>query len=140
MNQKQGGISVIEKQTAQPGNVRENYSRQTTQIHEPKKKFFLYSNEGTIDYNQQCHPLHLGNKQYKQFPKKNKQTNKQTSKDMGRSSDVRRGSRRRRGGVGLSRGVWLSRIVCGKGPFRLLVTGDIKMKVQARIGTSNLLL
>ena len=34
------------------------------------KKKILYSNEGTIDYNQQCHPLHLRNKQYKQFPQK----------------------------------------------------------------------
>ena len=78
VNQKQGDISVIEKQTAQPGNVRENYSRQNTQIQEPKKKIFLYSNEGTIDYNQQCHPLHLGNKQYKQFPKKKSECERET--------------------------------------------------------------
>ena len=43
---------------------------QNTQIHAPKEKIFLYSNKGTIDYNQQCHSLHLGNKQYKQFPQK----------------------------------------------------------------------
>ena len=71
VNQKRG-ISVKEKQTAQSGNVRESYSHQNTQIHAPKKKKFLYSNEGTIDYNQQCHPLHLINKQYKQFLQKKK--------------------------------------------------------------------
>ena len=36
----------------------------------PKKKIVLYSNKGTINYNQKCHPLHLGNEQYKQFPQK----------------------------------------------------------------------
>ena len=71
VNQKRG-ISIKEKPIAQPGNVRESYARQNTQIHVPKKKNFLYSNEGTIDYNQQCHPLHLRNKQYKQFPQKKK--------------------------------------------------------------------
>ena len=71
INQKRS-ISVKEKRTAQLGNVRESYTHQNTQIHEPKEKKFLYSNEGTIDYNQQCHPLHLGNKQYKQFPQKKK--------------------------------------------------------------------
>ena len=38
-----------------------------------KRGKFNYSNEIKIDYNQQCHPLHLGNKQYKQFPKKKKE-------------------------------------------------------------------
>ena len=73
VNQK-WGISVKEKQTSQPGNVRESYSHQNTPIHVPKKKKknSLYSNEGTIDYNRQCHPLHLGNKQYKQFSQKKK--------------------------------------------------------------------
>ena len=71
VNQKRG-ISIKEKPTAQPGNVRESYALQNTQIHVPKKKIFLYSNEGTIDYNQQCHPLHLRNKQYKQFAQKKK--------------------------------------------------------------------
>ena len=37
-----------------------------------KKKIALYSKEDIINYNQQCHPLHLGNEQYKQFPKKEK--------------------------------------------------------------------
>ena len=50
-----------------------------------KKKIFLYSNEGTIDYNQQCHPLHLINKQYKQFPQKKKKEKKRMRK-RGRES------------------------------------------------------
>ena len=37
-----------------------------------QKNIVLYSNKGTINYNQQCHPLHLENKQYKQFPQKKK--------------------------------------------------------------------
>ena len=48
----------------------------------PKKKNFLYSNEGKIDYNQQCHPLHLRNKQYKQFPQKKKK--KKSANEKGR--------------------------------------------------------
>ena len=79
VNQKRG-ISVKEKQTAQPGNIRESYSRQNTQIHEPKKKNVLYANEGTIDYNQQCHLLHLRNKQYKQFPQKKRKKRKEKKK------------------------------------------------------------
>ena len=65
------GISIKEKQTAQLGNVRESYSRQNIQIHAPKKKNFLYSNEGTIDYNQQYHPLHL-RKIVQEIPSKKK--------------------------------------------------------------------
>ena len=42
-----------------------------------KKKFAFYFNEDTIDYNQQYHPLHLGNKQYKQFPQKRKNLKKE---------------------------------------------------------------
>ena len=45
-----------------------------------KKSIVLYSNKGTINYNQQCHPLHLGNKQYKQFPKKKKKLKKEKKK------------------------------------------------------------
>ena len=41
-------------------------------------------------------------------------------------------------GAGISWGVWLSRTVSGKGLFRLLVTGDIKVKVQTRVGISSL--
>ena len=41
-------------------------------------------------------------------------------------------------GVGISWGVWLSRAVSGKGLFRLLVTRDIKVKVQAQVGISSL--
>ena len=42
-----------------------------------QKNIVLYSNEGTIDYNQQCHPLHLGNEQYKQFPQNRKNLKKE---------------------------------------------------------------
>ena len=41
------------------------------------KKIALYSNEYTIDYNQHCLPLHLGNEQYKQFPQKRKNLKKE---------------------------------------------------------------
>ena len=70
--------------------------------------------------------------------KKKKKTT--TSKIIQKSSGVRRrsGSRRERRGANLSRGVWLSRTVGGKGLFRLLVTRDIKVKVQARIDINNL--
>ena len=50
-----------------------------------KKKNFLYSNEGTIDYNQQCHPLHLRNKQYKQFSQKKKE--KKSVNEKGREKE-----------------------------------------------------
>ena len=40
VNQKRG-ISIKEKQTAQPGNIRESYSRQNTQIHAQKRKIFF---------------------------------------------------------------------------------------------------
>ena len=40
INQK-WGISVKEKQTAQPGNVRESYTHQNTQIHAPNFFFFF---------------------------------------------------------------------------------------------------
>ena len=79
VNQKRG-ILVKEKQTAQSGNVRESYSHQNTQIHAPKKKNFLYSNEGTIDYNLHCHPLHLRNKHYKQFLQKKKRKKRKGKK------------------------------------------------------------
>ena len=82
-----------EKQTTQPGNVRESYRHQNTQIHVPKKKKFLYSNEGIIDYNQQCHPLHLVNKQYKQFPKKNIYL----KKEKGRRKDKKKKSANEKG-------------------------------------------
>ena len=86
------GISIKEKPIAQPGNVRESYARQNTQIHVPKKKNFLYSNEGTIDYNQQCHPLHLRNKQYKQFPQKKKKgsANEKGKEKKGRGKEKER--------------------------------------------------
>ena len=85
---KKRGTSVKEKQTAQPGSVRESYTHQNTQIHAPKEKNFLYSNEGTIDYNQQCHPLHLGNKQYKQFPQnKKKKKKKESANEKGREKE-----------------------------------------------------
>ena len=50
-----------------------------------QKKIVLYSNKGTINYNQQCHPLHLGNKQYKQFPKK-----KYLKKEKGRRKEKKK--------------------------------------------------
>ena len=37
-----------------------------------KEKVFLYSNQITFNYNQKCHPLHLRDTWYKQFPQKKK--------------------------------------------------------------------
>ena len=88
VNQERG-ISIKEKQTAQPGNVRESYSHQNTKIRAPKKKYFLYSSEGTIDYNQQCHPLHLINKQYKQFPLKKKKKKSANEKEREKEKEKR---------------------------------------------------
>ena len=35
-----------------------------------KEKVSLYSNQITFNYNQKCHPLHLRDTWYKQFPQK----------------------------------------------------------------------
>ena len=51
-------------------------SEYTNSCAKKKKENSLYSNEDTIYYNQQCHPLHLGNKQYKQFPQKKRKKKK----------------------------------------------------------------
>ena len=37
-----------------------------------KEKVSLYSNHITFNYNQKCHPLHLRDTWYKQFPQKKK--------------------------------------------------------------------
>ena len=47
-----------------------SYTRMRKFMIQKRKKNLLYYNKGTIDYNQQCHSLHLGDKQYKQFPQK----------------------------------------------------------------------
>ena len=62
-----------------------------------KKKIALYSNEDTIDYNQQCHPLQLGNEQYKQFPQKRKNLKKEKGRGKEKKRECeRRGTRRRK--------------------------------------------
>ena len=43
----------------------------------------------------------------------------------------------RRRGAGLSRSAWLSRTVCGKGPFCLLIARDIEVKIQAQVGSAS---
>ena len=85
INQKPD-ISVKEKQTAQPGKVQESYTHQNIQIHTPKIYIVLYYNKGTIDYSQQCHPLHLGNEQYKQFPQKKISRKRKREGKRGRES------------------------------------------------------
>ena len=55
------------------------------------KKIVLYSNKGTINYNQQCYPLHLGNKQYKQFPKKNISQERERDKERKKKECEREG-------------------------------------------------
>ena len=72
INQKAGHLG--KRKIDRSARERTRKLRPNIQIHAPKEKNFLYSNEGTIDYNQQCHPLHLGNKQYKQFPQKKKKS------------------------------------------------------------------
>ena len=59
-----------------------------------KEKISLF-NEGTIDYNQQCHPLHLTNKQYKKFPQKKKRV--RTRKGGRRKRRREEGRMRKRG-------------------------------------------
>ena len=70
-------------------------------------------------------------------PKKKKKKKAKLYKEAQTSgaSGVRR--RRRRRGAGLNRGGWLSRVVDGKGLFCLLVAGDIKVKIQSRVGINN---
>ena len=75
---------------------------------------------------------------YIQVSKPDVKKKKKKSKIIQRSSGVRSGSRRRRKGAGLSRGIWLSRTVGGKGLFRLLVTRDVKIEVQTQVGISRL--
>ena len=79
------------RQTAWPSHTRENYTFQSTQIHpsKTKKSIVLYSNKGTINYNQQCHPLHLRNKQYKQFPQKKKNISRRRKGEGKRKKESR---------------------------------------------------
>ena len=69
-----------------------------------KKYIVLYYNKGTIDYNQQCHPLRLKKKkrQYKQFPqhrkslKKDKETGKEREREREREEErVQKGRKKR---------------------------------------------
>ena len=64
------------------------------------KKMTLYSNEDTIDYNQKCFPLHLGNEQYKQFPQKRKNL----KKEKGRRKEKKRECEREGKGKGKGKG------------------------------------
>ena len=80
MNQKVRHLGK-RKTDSSAGNARENYTFQNTRIHASKKKIALYSNEDTIDYNQQCHPLQLENEQYKQFPQKRKNLKKEKGRE-----------------------------------------------------------
>ena len=83
------------KQTARPGSTRENYTTQNTRIYVSKTKYIvIYSNECTIDYNQQCHPLHLGNEQYKQFPKNRKNLKKEKERGKERKRECEREGKR----------------------------------------------
>ena len=102
MDLKVRHLKKKKKQTARAGSTRGNYTPQNTQISKTKY-IILYSNEGTIDYNQQCHPLHLGNEQYKQFPQnqkkaKNKKKNlkKEEERREREEERVRTGRKRRR--------------------------------------------
>ena len=61
-----------------------------------KKKIALYSKKDIIDYNQQCHPLHLGNEQYKQFPQKRKKSQEREREREREEERVRTGGKRRR--------------------------------------------
>ena len=85
MNQKPN-ISVKERRTAQPGNVQESDTHQNIQIHTPKIHIVLYYNKCTIDYSQQCYPLHIGNEQYKQSPKKKFSRKRKREGKRGRES------------------------------------------------------
>ena len=57
------------------------------------KKKNLYSNKGTIDYNHQCHPLHLVNEQCKQFPQNRKNLKKEKERRKERKRECERGGK-----------------------------------------------
>ena len=77
---------------AQPGNVkRKLHTSEYTKSCAKKISIVLYCNKGTIDYNQQCHSLHLGNKQYKQFPQ-----HRNSLKKRKRKKEKERGKERKR--------------------------------------------
>ena len=65
-----------------------------------KKKLFFISKKIQLiqkSYNQQCHPLHLGSEQYKQFPqKKKKKREKEREEERVRTGGKRRRKRRRK--------------------------------------------
>ena len=62
-------------------------SEYTNSCAKKKEENSLYSNEDTIYYNQQCHPLHLGNKQYKQFPQKKRKKKKRSANEKGKEKE-----------------------------------------------------
>ena len=95
INKKAGHLG--KRKTDRSTRERTRKLHQNTQIHALKEKNFLYSNEGTIDYNQQCHPLHLGNKQYKQFPKKKKKKKKCEREERERKREREEERMRKRG-------------------------------------------
>ena len=53
-----------------------------------KEKVSLYSNQITFNYNQKCHPLHLRDTWYKQFPQKKK---KGEGKERGEKEEKKKG-------------------------------------------------
>ena len=64
-----------------------------------KKKLFFISKKIQLiqkSYNQQCHPLHLGSEQYKQFPQKKKKREKEREEERVRTGGKRRRKRRRK--------------------------------------------
>ena len=89
-------ISLWIKKKKKAGSLARSYPKKITHFRVHRfmlKKIVLYSNKGTINYNQQCHPLHLGNKQHKQFPQKKK---KKLKKEKGRRKEEKKRVRTRR--------------------------------------------
>ena len=70
MNQKARHIGKRETDSSVRKRPRKLHTSEYENSCFTKKEIALYSKEDIIDYNQQCHPLHLGNEQYKQFPHK----------------------------------------------------------------------
>ena len=83
INQKAGHLSKRKTNSSAKELTRKLHTSKYTNLCFKIKENFLYYNKGTIDYNQQCHPLHLGNEQCRKFPQKKKKSLKR-EKDIGK--------------------------------------------------------
>ena len=81
INQKAGHLSKRKADSLAKERTRKLHTLEYTNSCFKRKENFLYYNKGTIDYNQQCHPLHLKNEQYRQFPQKKKSQERERDRE-----------------------------------------------------------